>query len=106
MSFNEIITLYPGNTTFEYRVLIMADILDEDDEMFQAMITLESEGSVIINDQADTATVTIQDLNRVLSVYIYVCDCVTACIPSCPIIIEERVCNEYLLVNDFIENIR
>ena len=95
MSFNEIITLYPGNTTFEYRVLIMADILDEDDEMFQAMITLESEGSVIINDQADTATVTIQDLNRVLSVYIYVCDCVTACIPSYPIIIEERVCNEY-----------
>ena len=68
MCFNEIITLYPGSTTFDYRVLIKADILDEYDEMFQAMITLESEGSVTINDQADAATVTIQDLNRTLSV--------------------------------------
>ena len=81
MSFNEIITLYPGNTTFEYRVLIMADILDEDNEMFQAMITLESEGDVIINDQADTATITIQDLNRMSCWCIYVCDCVTTCFP-------------------------
>ena len=85
MSFNETITLYPGNTTFEYRVLIMADILDEDDEMFQAMITLESGGDVIINDQADTATITIQDLNRKSCVCIYVCDCVTTCIPICPL---------------------
>ena len=75
MSFNEIITLYPGNTTFEYRVLIMADSIDEVDEMFQVIITLESGGGVIINDQADNATITIQDLNRMLCVY--VCDCVT-----------------------------
>ena len=74
MSFNEIITLYPGNTTFEYRVLIMADILDEFDEMFQAIITLESGGGVIINDQADTANITIQDLNRKFCVCIYLCD--------------------------------
>ena len=72
MSFNEIITLYPGNTTFEYRVLIMADSIDEVDEMFQAVITLESGGGVIINDQADTATITIQDLNRMLCVYMRV----------------------------------
>ena len=72
MSFNEIITLYPGNTTFQYRVLIMADSEDENDEMFQAMITLESGGGVIINDQADTATITIQDLNRMLCVYMCV----------------------------------
>ena len=71
MSFNEIITLYPGNTTFEYRVLIMADSEDENDEMFQARITLESGGGVI-NDQADTATITIQDLNRMLCVYMCV----------------------------------
>ena len=77
MSFNETITLFPGNTTFEYRVLIMADSEDEDDEMFQAMITLESGGGVI-NDQADTATITIQDLNRMLCIYMCVCDCVTA----------------------------
>ena len=74
MSFNdEIITLYPGNTTFEYRVLIMADILDENDEMFQAVITLENGGGVIINDQADTANITIQDLNRMFGVCIYMC---------------------------------
>ena len=91
MSFNETITLYPGNTTFEYRVLIMADILDEDDEMFQAMITLESGGDVIINDQADTASITIQDLNRMFCV----CICVTTCIPSCPIIIEEGYINKF-----------
>ena len=79
MSFNETITLFPGNTTFEYRVLIMSDSIDENDEMFQAMITLESGGGVI-NDQADTATITIQDLNRMLCVYmcIYVCDCMCA----------------------------
>ena len=97
MSFNETITLYPGNTTFEYRVLIMADILDEDDEMFEAMITLESEGDVIINDQADTANITIQDLNRMFCVCIYVCDCVTILyyyIPICPLIMEEMVYNE------------
>ena len=72
MSFNEIITLYPGNTTFEYRVLIMADSIDEVDEMFQAVITKESGGGAIINDQADTATITIQDLNRMLCVYMCV----------------------------------
>ena len=75
MSFNEIITLYPGNTTFEYRVLILADSDDEVDEMFQVTITLES-GGAIINDQADTANITIQDLNRTLCVYM----CVTACV--------------------------
>ena len=73
MSFNEIITLYPGNTTFEYRVLIMADSDDEDDERFQAIITLESGTSVIIDDQADIATISITDFNRMLCVCTIVC---------------------------------
>ena len=73
MSFNEIITLYPGNTTFEYRVLIMADSIDEVDEMFQAVITLESGGGVIIDEQADIATITITDFNCMLCVCTIVC---------------------------------
>ena len=69
VSFNEVITLFPGDNTFSLEVEILPDMVSENNpEMFQAQLSIEGQSSSLtLDSDNDVATVTITDISSMLN---------------------------------------
>ncbi len=62
VGFNQLITLLPMSTTFEFNITIKADnIVELTQEVFEVRLSLDEQGPILIAQDGGTATISIQD---------------------------------------------
>ena len=60
--FNELITIFPTSDTFEFNVTIKADnFVESVPEVFEAVLSLDQPGPILIADGGGVAMITIED---------------------------------------------